>query len=332
MEGTRENILSDVDSYLDNFEEPNVLWIRGHPGVGKSALASTIASRLHTRRRLGSYFVFDRAKADITTTSALWRCVGYDIAEKFPFARQCIIGQLDAKEIRLNTPNTEDLFKRLVEDPLKEPMDIPPGRLPIIIIDGLDECGGLKGRRSEDRKALLRALKKWPQLSVKFKLIITSRPEGDIMTALSSISHSIDLFSGTSVTPETSKDIHLFFTRHFREIAGRYPKSLAKDWPGPEVIDELTTRAAGLFIWAKTVVDFIDEGGPKMRLQDVMNHSFEPGDMGHLYSLILKTHFPSPKPPELHWFRVLVGAIIFAKRPLSRSECIPLIHCALQSM
>ncbi len=96
LEGTRENLLSNVDSFLDNLGEydPNILWICGHPGVGKSALASTIASRLHARHRLGSYFVFQRAKADVTTTSALWRHVGYDIASQVPSARRYIIRQL----------------------------------------------------------------------------------------------------------------------------------------------------------------------------------------------------------------------------------------------
>ncbi len=303
MEGTRERILSDVDSYIDNFEKPNVLWIRGRPGVGKSALASTIASRLHTRHRLGSYFVFDRAKADIITTSTLWRRVGYDIAGKFPSARQHIVGQLNAKEIRLNTPNTEDLFKCLVEDPLKDSVDIPPGRLPVIIIDGLDECGGLRGRRSEDRKALLRALKMWPQLSVKFKLIVTSRPEDDITATLSSISHPMDLFSGTEVTPETSQDITTFFIRRFRDIAECYPTSLDEDWPGLDVIDGLTTRAAGRFIWAKTIVDFVDEVGPNMRLQDVTNRAFKPGSMSHFYSLIPKIYRLSA------WSQIIVGPI-----------------------
>ncbi len=145
--------------------------------------------------------------------------------------------------------------------------------------------------------------------------------------ALSSIPHyPIDISSGMVVTPETSKDLYLFLAHCFLKIAKRYPKSLAKDWPGPDVIDDLTTRAAGLFIWAKTVADFVGEGTPKKRLQDVTNRTFKLGDMSRLYSLILETHFPSPTPDELHFFRVLTGAIILAKRPLSRSECIPFLN------
>ncbi len=81
LEGTQEELLSNVDDYLDDFEKPNILLIHGHPGAGKSTLASTIASRLRNRRRPVSYFVFERAKAGVTTPSALWRRVGYDLAD-----------------------------------------------------------------------------------------------------------------------------------------------------------------------------------------------------------------------------------------------------------
>ncbi len=219
MEGTREELLSDVDRYLDDFEKPNILLIHGHPGAGKSTIASTIAFRLRNRRRPVSYFIFERAKAGVTTPSALWCRVGYDLARRYRSAQQSTVEQIKAEEVCLDPPNSEDLFRRLIEEPLKKFMDIPPECQHVVIIDGLDECGGLAGRRSEDRKAMLRILERWSQVSAKFKLIITSRPEEDIMVALSPISYSISLPSGSAVTPETSKDISTFFIRRFCEIA-----------------------------------------------------------------------------------------------------------------
>jgi len=56
-------------------------------------------------------------------------------------------------------------------------------------------------------------------------------------------------------------DIAKYLTTRFREIADSYP-SLGPDWPGPEVIRQLSDRAGGLFIWAKVVVEFIDRGEP----------------------------------------------------------------------
>lgn len=33
MEGTRENILGEIDEWLEDFRAPNILWITGSPGL-----------------------------------------------------------------------------------------------------------------------------------------------------------------------------------------------------------------------------------------------------------------------------------------------------------
>ena len=46
MEGTRTTILQEIENEIKNVSGPSVIWIRGSPGVGKSALAASIANRL----------------------------------------------------------------------------------------------------------------------------------------------------------------------------------------------------------------------------------------------------------------------------------------------
>ena len=58
MEETRENLLVEIDEWLEDFCAPNILWITGSPGSGKSTIASSLVPRLMKRRRLGSYFAF----------------------------------------------------------------------------------------------------------------------------------------------------------------------------------------------------------------------------------------------------------------------------------
>ncbi|KAF9449463.1 WD40 repeat-like protein [Macrolepiota fuliginosa MF-IS2] len=325
LEGTRQTILSYVDTWINDFAGPNILWIRGFPGVGKSALASSIVSRLRAQHRLGSYFIFDRAKVVLATPNVLWRCVAYDLARQYPSARKCIVERLEEEEVEVNSSNIKTLFRSLIEEPLSESTDIPLGRLPVIIIDALDECGGLQGRQSEDREDLLDTLRRWPRLSRKFKLIVTSREEDDIADTLSSLSTIIDISSGTSVSSQASDDIRTFLVHRFHKIAQGYQDSLPSDWPGPVVIDKLTTRAAGLFIWAKTVTEVVNSGEPQTQLKEIMVHSSEMGDMALLYSCILQTSFRLPGPEVLDAFNVLVGAMVLAKRPLRRVEYIDLL-------
>jgi len=44
MEGTRITILQEIE--IKNVDGPNMIWIRGSPGVGKSALAASVANRI----------------------------------------------------------------------------------------------------------------------------------------------------------------------------------------------------------------------------------------------------------------------------------------------
>ena len=46
MEGTRTAILQEIENGIQSVDGRNVIWIRGSPGVGKSALAASIAARL----------------------------------------------------------------------------------------------------------------------------------------------------------------------------------------------------------------------------------------------------------------------------------------------
>ena len=72
----------------------------------------------------------------------------------------------------------------MIETPLSTLDDVPSEKLPVIVIDALDECGGLRHDESgkEDLQSLLRMLKHWTQADhlKKFKVVITSRPEDRI--------------------------------------------------------------------------------------------------------------------------------------------------------
>jgi len=45
----REKTLEDIDQWLNNVEAPNILWVSGNPGVGKSTIASSLECRLAER-------------------------------------------------------------------------------------------------------------------------------------------------------------------------------------------------------------------------------------------------------------------------------------------
>jgi hypothetical protein len=316
-----------IDEWIDDLNAPNIVWLRGHPGVGKSAVAASVVERLQASRRLGSSFFFQRDTAVLTTPAALWRTVAFDLAHKYPDVRRTIVAKLNDDEIGPSTANVNVLFRHLIQEPLAASTDIPCGRLPVIVVDALDECGGLDGQYSHHRTSLLRTLKSWSSLPPRFKLVITSRGEDDIIDALSAIGHQLVVISsGHMVSDKSSDDVRSFLQQRFSSIATRYPRSLPPDWPGPQIIEDLASRAAGLFIYAETILRFVIRGEPRQQLQQIQQGDMQNGDMAALYSRILAISFPNPTAEVIHAFHSIVGAIILAKIPLNHSSLSSLLR------
>jgi hypothetical protein len=323
MPGTRQDILAHVMEWVADLDAPNILWIKGYPGVGKSAIASTLASTLQESGRLGSSFFFQRAKAASMTTRILWKKVAVDLSRQYPPIRRVLVDKMRTEEIDLSLLSIKALFEVLIQEPLVSSKHLQNDKLPVIVLDALDECGGLKGASSDDRIALIQTLKLWPGMPKKFKLIVTSRDESDIGDAFLQMSHHfIELFAGQRVT-KNSNDIRLFLQDRFSSISASW-HSLPAEWPSLAIIDELTTKAEGLFIWAMTVVEFIGKGNPKNKLDQILKRHKINGIKG-LYSHILDISFGDPDEETIRAFRLIVGTIILAKTPLSASSVVQLL-------
>lgn len=311
--------MDEIEKWVDGPESPNILWLNGFPGVGKSAIVRKLVTNLKSSHRLGSSFFFQRELSSVQTPAALWRTVAFDLARQYPSARNAIVTKLKDDEVDLEIADADELFLSLVEEPLKYSTNIPPGRLPVIVIDAVDECGGFDGSQSKHRSVLLRGLKAWTRLPSQFKMVVTSRPEGDIFKTLSPVSYPIELASGMKVSASSSRDIHLFLSREFYRIAENY-EFLSPTWPGAEAIREYTKRSAGLFIYADTLIKFVDEGQPVEQLQRVLRDTVDHENLTNLYGHILSVSFKDPSTTVLEEFRKVTGTIILAKTPLRRQD------------
>jgi len=321
MEGTRTTILQEIEDEIKNVNAPNVIWIRGSPGVGKSALAASIANRLVDQKRLVIPFRFDRTQTTLTT-NALWRTVACDLARLFPSLRQHLVQGIQGH----NSSDIDRLFRLLIEVPLSALGDATPREeLPVIVIDALDECGGLRHDPSgkEDFQSLLHTLKRWTQVDhlKRFKLVITSRPEDRIsQTFPKSISIHIAVPSGSDVKlgDSASQDIYAFL-KSCLESMGMEGALIKK------ALDYLVPRAAGIFIWATTTANFL-ESDPESRFA-----MLEKGDgkglkgLYPLYSTIIKASFGHDlEEEEIGAITSVIGAMIFAKKPLDDDVLITL--------
>jgi len=314
MEGTRTTILQEIEKEIKNVGGPSVIWIRGSPGVGKSALAASIANRLLDQKRHVISFRFDRTESTITT-SALWRTVACDLSRLFPSLRQ----HLAQGDLGRSSSDVDRLFKSLIEEPLSALIDtIPWEELPVIVIDALDECGGLRHEASgkKDFQNLLRTLKRWIQVDhlKKLKLVITSRPEHSIAFPDSISIHDIPSGHGVKPGDSASNDIRIFLQSRLDDM------KMEPGWIA-RALNYLVPGAAGIFIWATTVASFLEDD-PEARFHILRSREGREDiegmdDLFSLYTTLVKASFGRISKQEIQGIISVMGAMIYAKQPLS---------------
>jgi len=310
LEGTRTDILQDIYAWAEDSSQQNILWLSGSPGAGKSAIATTVVSHL-SKQQPTVAFCFERGHAVLGDPAVLWATIAFGLATHDPALQKDIVDVLKDPMVDLDN-GIKDHFKDLIEGPLTRNCEGFLTKPLLVVVDALDECNTSNSTYSP-RGILLQTVRKWSQLPRQFKLLVTARPESDISRCLYNVSKYIILHTGNKVTSQSSHDIQYFFEHHFSRIAELYHPKLST-WPDAVTVEHLTQQAAGLFIWAETVIRFMEQGPPTVQLSLILDGKLAMGDIDGLYLTILQNSFSDS---TLESFNVVVGCIVLAQLPLT---------------
>ncbi|OCH83859.1 hypothetical protein OBBRIDRAFT_711378, partial [Obba rivulosa] len=326
LNGTRKEILSTITSWTNDFTASNVFWIHGYPGAGKSTIAFTIANQLKEANRLGAIFAFDRKPE--TSPSVLWRHISYKLTQEYLTCRVEIVSKV--KDGALKNITATEIFYQLVAEPLRQWGGVltgfPHDRLPVIVIDALDECGGLGSSSIQGRGEILSRISEWAKLHPHFKLIVTSRFEHDINHSFSTIPHrSLAIDIGNAVKPESTEDIRRYIEDRFKKMTTGDESELV-NWPGEDVVDDLSKRALGIFIWVVTVLNYVAVNPSEKWLNEVRGSLLPSGDVYALYRQILESAFSGWNHDECANVVDLVGTIVAVQIPLTSDDVASLLN------
>ncbi|KAG1823055.1 hypothetical protein EV424DRAFT_1398190 [Suillus variegatus] len=319
LEGTRVVLLNYIYESLDRQGNSQLIWLHGTAGVGKSAVAFTVAERMRglkvkegsKEKRLAGTFFFSRKHTKRRTTGYFFATLIYQLASNFPSIRE------DVNRIILNNPtlldhdtSLRDQMEALFLQPLQRLKlrlrECPPLTF---VIDALDECASESPEddtsESEltDLISLLGEALREPGLPITH-ILLTSRSEEYIHKAMQTeeirplVCEIPVRTSGEGVAATISldgvdvdNDIYVFLQHSFRELGTRHP-----DFPQPSTdeLARLASRAGRRFIVASTMMKFIDDrhNHPHDRLQLMLELTSEllPGtEVYKLYDRILST-------------------------------------------
>jgi hypothetical protein len=312
--------------------------LNGLAGTGKSTIAKTIAERLFADGQLGASFFCSRDFEDRRNLQFIFPTLATQLARKYTEFRSILVPliQLDPE---IAHESLYSQMEKLIVQPLNESRVST-----IIVIDALDEC-----EDEESASAILSVLGRLASKIPRVKFFLTGRPEPRISEGfrLPLLAKMTDTFVLHQVeSDQVDNDIQLFFKNSFLELVGR--RRGLENWPTEEQLNQLCTRAAGLFIYAAATVRFIDNNkwGPKAQL-DVLLRSQKIGDhegrtLDSLYTSILQEAFGDDKPEYDAKTRSVLGAVILTTNPLSPSaiatllgfdaEAVPLLLSSVHSL
>ncbi|KAF9446208.1 hypothetical protein P691DRAFT_777040 [Macrolepiota fuliginosa MF-IS2] len=304
--GTRTRLTTEIQTwFFDNGRKWNLLWLNGPAGVGKSAVAQTVAEYALENGILGAVYFFSRPNkrykyAEVFITLA------YQLAVRFPGYKTLVGEKLGAEpDLLTKTPHIQ--FRKLIVEPL---LSLSHERKRVIILDGLDECDA-----EDNQLEVIELINDLVRSNISLPIIwmICSRPESHLKRIFARPDHPIQCWREfLPVDSEESRnDTETFIRGRFKMIHKRYGECLEEDadgsWPPEAFIQQIIVKTSGLFVLADTFLRYIEDPktrDPDQRLSEILillRHSYATGsrnpmhDLDSFYSRILSNI------PDDHW-------------------------------
>jgi hypothetical protein len=316
-------LLEDVAKWMMNPDEKTVFWLTGVAGTGKTTVAKSVSDMASTENYLVATFFFSHTSVDRRDHSKVIPTLAYQLARDARLRPHIIAAIALDKDISISSTSIQS--QKLLLDGLRADPCSTDHRI-LIVLDALDECqkdfNHIHG--SDLIPILLAGLKNIPFI----KVLLTSRPEPsiermfkrtDLRGATFTLALHRDIEKGT-----VRADIARYLDHELSKLRDVIPDIPV--FPTEKEMQILVERADTLFIYARTVVEYISDpvGRPDRRLAALLQA--KPGRSGQTYSILdgLYTHIlvntsgPSTRVDSVDEdLRSILVALVLAQQPLT---------------
>lgn len=275
---------------IEGDKSSSMMWLHGPAGSGKSALAQSIAEKCREAGILAATFFFSRNALTSARSDGrlLIATLVHQLVSSFPRLRPYIKKYIS---------NNASIFDRDIEAQAENLLILPVNKVRrsiryflaslfsksnqprLFVVDGLDECSDPR-IQCEILEVLAKAVR---DLGLPFRFLIASRPEAHI---LHSFQHT-PLLKTIPVQQlnlvhdiNAENDIRAYLFSEFSKIVKTHPMKeyIPYAWPERSAIEILVSRASGQFIYASTVIKYIQstKHRPTDRLRVILGISPTP--------------------------------------------------------
>lgn len=325
LAGTRGDVFELLEKEYIGESAKSFTWLRGLPGSGKSAIASSIACKdcTHLGMTVGGSFFFRRGHAERSNPYHVIPTLSHQLARADPEFLAHVRAALE-RDSESRKGSVAHQLQRLIVEPLEACKHHPTV---LFVIDALDECGEPNDAAAQEFLSEIVAAK---NLSRSIRFLITSRPNIFFESVFSpqavrDRTHVVDL---GNVELATSADI----TNYVLSELGDKDRPI-KEWNATdEQTAKIVQRADGLFIYAATIVRYLRAPGTAPqneldRLIQPLKGTDSKSPLHELYTEIL-TDFQTRAikgQTSVELYRGVIGAVLCLRSP----QTIPTIAALL---
>jgi hypothetical protein len=323
---TREAVLRRILLWVnDPANEAQIMWMFGPAGAGKSAIAQSIADMCFQQGKLAASFFFSRDASGRNNETRFISTLVYQLVLAIPEIQDAVNKALQDDGLLFSRSllvQAQSLITKPLNDLLltsSSENSSKSSRPRLIIVDGLDECGQPKNQRYI--LDVLSTVTK--ELTYPLFFFVASRPEQVIRDSFSKKSMcSITTRLALDDTYKPYRDIERFLRSQFHKIIMSHPSGadIPSGWPSDEDITRLVRKSSGQFIYASTVIKFMESTChlPQERLEVVFGlvtpEIATPfAELDTLYNQILSTIIQIDKALDI--FMVLISLSQLPHRP-----------------
>jgi hypothetical protein len=307
LQGTRQHLIATIVRWIDGDIDRPICWLNGPAGSGKSAVSQTLAELCDARQSLGASFFFLRGAGDRSRIAHLIPTLAYQISISIPTTKPFIQHMLrtDPSVVR---QALRYQFQKLVIEPILAVTDNNTTTTPMItFVDALDECDD-KDLMAEFIEIVADAYR---NRRLPFRVFFTSRVEEHLRKKLEAPAARSVIYHLALQDFDAADDIRKFFRRRFDTIYEenrRLMRNMPRPWPSHTDLEALVRKASGSFIFAFTLINFVDDGQPHRKLPVALSAH---AGLDPLYAQVLSA---APRSQE---FERVMGTILLLTSNMS---------------